>query len=59
LRMDAQQKGAVLIVSIIVLLVLTLINVTAMQTTSLEEKMSVSHQIYLESEGDWSFCFTH
>ncbi|MCI0400643.1 MAG: PilX N-terminal domain-containing pilus assembly protein [Gammaproteobacteria bacterium] len=38
--MDAQQKGAVLIVSIIVLLVLTLISVTAMQTTSLEEKMA-------------------
>ena len=38
--MDAQQKGAVLIVSIIILLVLTLINVTAMQTTSLEEKMA-------------------
>jgi type IV pilus assembly protein PilX len=40
LRMEAQQKGAVLIVSIIILLVLTLINVTAMQTTSLEEKMA-------------------
>ena len=38
--MDAQQKGAVLIVSIVVLLVLTLISVTAMQTTSLEEKMA-------------------
>lgn len=38
--MDAQQKGAVLIVSLIVLLVLTLISVTAMQTTSLEEKMA-------------------
>jgi type IV pilus assembly protein PilX len=38
--MDAQQKGAVLIVSIIILLVITLISVTAMQTTCLEEKMA-------------------
>ena len=36
----ASQSGAVLIVSLIMLLLLTLIGVTAMQTTSLEEKMA-------------------
>ena len=36
----AYQSGAVLIVSLIMLLLLTLIGTTAMQTTSLEEKMA-------------------
>lgn len=36
----AHQSGAVLVVSLIMLLLLTLIGTTAMQTTSLEEKMA-------------------
>lgn len=35
-----QQRGAVLIISILLLLIMTLIGVTAMSTTSLEEKMA-------------------
>lgn len=36
----ASQQGAALVVSLLILLVLTLIGVTGMQTTSLEEKMT-------------------
>ncbi|MDP3330644.1 MAG: PilX N-terminal domain-containing pilus assembly protein [Methylococcaceae bacterium] len=39
-RPPTHQTGAVLIVSLIMLLLLTLIGVTSMQTTSLEEKMA-------------------
>jgi len=39
-RLPTHQTGAVLIVSLIMLLLLTLIGVTSMQTTSLEEKMA-------------------
>ena len=35
-----QQRGAVLIISLIMLLVLTLLGVTSMRTTILEEKMA-------------------
>ncbi len=35
-----RQRGAVLIISLMLLLVMTIIGVTALQTTSLEEKMS-------------------
>lgn len=35
-----QQKGVVLVISLIMLLLLTIIGVTAMRTTSLEEKMA-------------------
>lgn len=35
-----RQRGAVLFVSLVILLVMTLIGVTAMQTTTLEEKMA-------------------
>jgi len=35
-----QQQGAVLVVSLMLLIVMTLIGVTAMRTTTLEEKMS-------------------
>lgn len=35
-----QQSGAVLVISLIMLLLLTLIGITGMQTTSLEEKMA-------------------
>jgi type IV pilus assembly protein PilX len=40
LTLQTHQTGAVLIVSLIMLLLLTLIGVTGMQTTSLEEKMT-------------------
>lgn len=39
-RCAASQSGAVLIVSLIMLLLLTMIGVTSMQTTSLEERMA-------------------
>ena len=39
-KRSAGQSGVVLVISLIMLLLLTLIGVTAMQTTSLEEKMS-------------------
>jgi len=39
-----QESGAVLFVSLILLLVLTLIGVTAMKTTTLQEKMASSHR---------------
>ena len=39
-----RQSGAVLFVSLILLLVLTLIGVTAMKTTSMQEKMAASHR---------------
>nr|MCU0936636.1 PilX N-terminal domain-containing pilus assembly protein [Gammaproteobacteria bacterium] len=38
------QRGAVLIVALILLAVLTLLGVTAMSTTSLEEKMAANTQ---------------
>jgi len=38
--MDNQQKGAVLIISLILLLLLTLIGASAIQTSTLEEKMA-------------------
>lgn len=40
-----RQRGAVLIVSLILLVVMTLLGVTAMNTTSLEEKMAANSQI--------------
>ncbi|OAI21160.1 hypothetical protein A1359_19770 [Methylomonas lenta] len=40
LPIPQQQSGAVLVVSLIMLLLLTIIGVTSMQTTSLEEKMA-------------------
>ena len=39
-----RQRGAVLIVSLILLVVLTLLGVTSMNTTSLEEKMAANSQ---------------
>lgn len=40
LPMPRQERGAVLIVSLLILLVLTVLGVTSMQTTLLEEKMA-------------------
>lgn len=40
LRMNTQQRGAVLAVSLIILVVMTLIGLATMQATSLDEKMS-------------------
>lgn len=42
----AKQQGAVLAVSLILLLVLTLVGITGMQTTSMEEKMSGNGRDY-------------
>ncbi len=39
-NIPVRQKGAVLIVSLIILLVMTMIGVTAMQTTTMEERMA-------------------
>lgn len=39
-NIPVRQKGAVLIVSMIILLVMTMIGVTAMQTTTMEERMA-------------------
>jgi len=39
-RLPRRQDGAVLVVSLLILLVLTIIGVTAMSTTNLEEKMA-------------------
>ncbi len=39
-----QQKGAVLIISLLMLLVTTMIGITAMGTTTLEEKMANNHK---------------
>lgn len=47
-----QQRGAVLIVSLIMLLILTLLGVAAMQTTTMEERMAGSmhaHNIAFQS----------
>lgn len=43
-RAAARQRGAVLIVSLILLVVLTLLGVTAMNSTSLDEKMAANNQ---------------
>lgn len=40
MRYPARQRGAVLIISLIILIVLTILGVTAMQSTTLEEKMA-------------------
>ncbi len=39
-KLPESQRGAVLVVSLIILLVLTLIGISAMQTTALEERMA-------------------
>ncbi len=47
-----QQQGAALIVALLILLVLTLLGVTAMQTTTLQERMAGSssdHQVAFQS----------
>ena len=41
----SRQRGAVLIVSLILLVVMTLLGVTAMNSTSLEERMAANSQI--------------
>lgn len=51
----AQQRGAVLFIALIMLLLLTLIGVTAMQVTLLQERMAggfrVQHQAFEATEG--------
>lgn len=44
MSLQTRQSGAILFVSLILLLVLTLIGVTAMKTTTLQEKMASSHR---------------
>ena len=44
-RAPARERGAVLIVSLILLVVMTLLGVTSMNSTSLEEKMAANTQI--------------
>lgn len=39
-----RQSGTVLVVAMVILLVLTLLGVTALNTTTLEEKMAANHQ---------------
>jgi type IV pilus assembly protein PilX len=46
MQMFHRQSGAVLIVSLIMLLVLTIIGVTAMRSTTLEEKMAANIMNY-------------
>ena len=43
-RARKQQHGAVLIVSLVILLVLTILGVAGMQNTTMEERMSGNHQ---------------
>ena len=40
LRHAANQRGAVLVVSLMILLVMTIISITALRTTSMDEKMA-------------------
>jgi len=44
LRLPNRQRGAVLIVSLILLIVMTLLGVSSMNSTSLEEKMAANSQ---------------
>jgi len=50
-----RQRGAVLFISLIMLLLLTLIGITAMQVTLLQERMAggfrVQHQAFQQTEG--------
>ncbi len=50
-----RQRGAVLFISLIMLLLLTLIGITAMQVTLLQERMAggfrVQHQAFEQTEG--------
>ena len=54
-RMPQNQRGAVLFISLIMLLLLTLIGITAMQVTLLQERMAggfrVQHQAFESTEG--------
>ena len=54
-RMPQNQRGAVLFISLIMLLLLTLIGITAMQVTLLQERMAggfrIQHQAFESTEG--------
>lgn len=54
-QMPQKQRGAVLFISLIMLLLLTLIGITAMQVTLLQERMAggfrVQHQAFESTEG--------
>ncbi len=54
-NMHRRQRGAVLFISLIMLLLLTLIGITAMQVTLLQERMAggfrVQHQAFQATEG--------
>ena len=54
-NMHRRQRGAVLFISLIMLLLLTLIGITAMQVTLLQERMAggfrVQHQAFQQTEG--------
>jgi type IV pilus assembly protein PilX len=54
-NMRRRQRGAVLFISLIMLLLLTLIGITAMQVTLLQERMAggfrVQHQAFQQTEG--------
>lgn len=54
-KMHSQQRGAVLFIALIMLLLLTLIGITTMQVTLLQERMAggfrIQHQAFEQTEG--------
>ena len=46
MRVPSRQRGAVLIISLLILMVITLIGITAMQTTTLDTKIAANYKNY-------------